>query len=243
MDQNQNPFDLLNNRPETPAQPAQPAQPAKPTAPADDPFAAFDKSESLFGEQPKPATPAQPAQPAAAPNPFMTAQPAQPAKPAATPNPFVTAQPAQPVQPPKPVTPAQPAQPVQPTYYTQSTASGRPINLNQPTGGSYIPPITPDERANTTVPNYVPNVTGFDAEEPMSVGQWLITMLVMLIPCVNIVMIFVWAFGSGNRSRANYFKATLIWAAICIALSVILSIAMAALGVSIMDSIVSSSMY
>ncbi len=228
MDQNQNPFDLLNNRPETPAQPTAPAQPTQPTALADDPFAAFDKSESLFGEQPKPATPA---------------QPAQPAQPAAAPNPFMTAQPAQPVQPPKPVTPAQPAQPVQPTYYTQSTASGRPINLNQPTGGSYIPPITPDERANTTVPNYVPNVTGFDAEEPMSVGQWLITMLVMLIPCVNIVMIFVWAFGSGNRSRANYFKATLIWAAICIALSVILSIAMAALGVSIMDSIVSSSMY
>ena len=201
MDQNQNPFDILNNRPENPAQPAQPA------APADDPFAAFDKSEALFGEQPKPAAPAQPAQPAA--NPFMTAQP-KPAQPAA------------------PVTPAQPM---------QSTAPGRPINLNQPTGGSYIPPITPDERANTTVPNYVPNVANYDAEEPMSVGDWLVTMLIMCIPCVNIVMIFVWAFGSGNRSRANYFKATLIWAAIGIALSVILSIALALLGVSLSDTL------
>ena len=229
MDQNQNPFDILNNRPDTPATPATPAQPA---APADDPFAAFDKSEALFGEQPKPAAPAQPAQPAQpAANPFMTAQPkpaapAQPAQPAA--NPFMTAQPA------APVTPAQPV---------QSTAPGRPINLNQPTGGSYIPPITPDERANTTVPNYVPNVTGFDAEEPMSVGQWLITMLVMLIPCVNIVMIFVWAFGSGNRSRANYFKATLIWVAIGIALSIILSIALAVLGVSLSDTLMNSAMY
>ena len=237
MDQNQNPFDILNNRPETPAQPVQPA------APADDPFAAFDKSEALFGEQPKPAAPAQPAQPAA--NPFMTAQPkpaapAQPAQPAA--NPFMTAhpKPAAPAQPaanpfmtaqPKPAAPVTPAQPM------QSTAPGRPINLNQPTGGSYIPPITPDERANTTVPNYVPNVTGFDAEEPMSVGDWLVTMLIMCIPCVNIVMIFVWAFGSGNRSRANYFKATLIWAAIGIALSVILSIALALLGVSLSDTL------
>ena len=210
MDQNQNPFDILNNRPDTPATPAQPAQPS---APADDPFAAFDKSEALFGEQPKPAAPAQPAQPAA--NPFMTAQP-KPAQPAA------------------PVTPAQPMQP---------TAPGRPINLNQPTGGSYIPPITPDERANTTVPNYVPNVANYDAEEPMSVGDWLVTMLIMCIPCVNIVMIFVWAFGSGNRSRANYFKATLIWVAIGIALSIILSIALAVLGVSLSDTLMNSAMY
>ena len=221
MEQNQNPFDLLTNRP---SNPETPAQPAKPTAPADDPFAAFDKSESLFGDQPKPA---QPAQPAATPNPFMAApvqpaKPAQPAQPAATPNPFTTpapAAPSTPATPSAPVTPAAPAKPIQPTYYTQ------------PTGNSYIPPITPDERANTTVPNYVPNVTGFDAEEPMSVGDWLITMLIMCIPCVNLVMIFVWAFGSGNKSRANYFKATLIWAAILLALYILLIVLFIALGV------------
>ena len=33
-------------------------------------------------------------------------------------------------------------------------------------------------------------------EEPMSMGEWLISLLVMMIPCVNIVMMFVWAFSS-----------------------------------------------
>jgi len=116
--------------------------------------------------------------------------------------------------------------PVQPTYY------------DQPTGGSpYFPPITPNERQNNAVPNYVPNVApSVNAEEPLSVGEWMLTMLVMMIPCVNIIMMFVWAFGSGNKSRSNYFKASLIWAAIGIGLSVLIAIACALLGVSLASS-------
>ncbi len=112
------------------------------------------------------------------------------------------------------------------------------VPVNDYTGNAYIPPITPDERRNTTVPNYVPNIApSYDAEEPMSVGDWMVTMLIMMIPCVNIVMLFVWAFGSGNKSRANYFKATLIWAAIGIGLSILISIACLFLGVSLADTI------
>lgn len=60
-------------------------------------------------------------------------------------------------------------------------------------------------------------------EEPISVGEWLITMLVLAIPCVNLVMLFVWGFGSTEkRTKANYCKAALIWSGIMIALSVIL---------------------
>ena len=48
-------------------------------------------------------------------------------------------------------------------------------------------------------------------DEIVSIKEWLITILIMSIPIVNIVMIFVWAFGSGTKtSKANYFKATLI---------------------------------
>lgn len=54
----------------------------------------------------------------------------------------------------------------------------------------------------------------------MSVGEWLITMLIMIIPIVNIVMLFVWGFGSPDKRR-NYARAYLIWMAISIVLAII----------------------
>ncbi|MFJ7972639.1 hypothetical protein [Psychrobacillus sp. NPDC096389] len=54
----------------------------------------------------------------------------------------------------------------------------------------------------------------------MSVGEWLITMLIMIIPIVNIVMLFIWAFGSPDKRR-NYARASLIWMAISIVLVII----------------------
>lgn len=44
-------------------------------------------------------------------------------------------------------------------------------------------------------------------EEPLSIGQWMLTLLIMAIPCVSFIMLFVWGFGSGNQSRANFCKA------------------------------------
>lgn len=50
-------------------------------------------------------------------------------------------------------------------------------------------------------------------EEPMSVKDWLIVDLLMMIPCVNIILVFVWAFSSTEKkSKSNYFKANLIFA-------------------------------
>ena len=49
-------------------------------------------------------------------------------------------------------------------------------------------------------------------QTPVSVGEWMITMLLMAIPIVNLVLLFVWAFsGNINLSKANWAKATLIW--------------------------------
>ncbi|MCA0756761.1 hypothetical protein KP806_17020 [Paenibacillus sp. N4] len=50
----------------------------------------------------------------------------------------------------------------------------------------------------------------------------MLIMLVMFIPIVNIIMMFVWAFGEGNPSKQNYFKASLIWAAIVLVIYIIL---------------------
>jgi len=57
----------------------------------------------------------------------------------------------------------------------------------------------------------------------MTLGNWIVTMLLMAIPIVNIVLIFIWAFGSNvNPSKKTYFQATLIF----IAIGVILGIAL-----------------
>ena len=56
-------------------------------------------------------------------------------------------------------------------------------------------------------------------KEVMSVGSWLLTLLVLLIPCVGIVMYFVWAFGVGNENRRNFCRAGLIMSLISFALS------------------------
>jgi hypothetical protein len=53
---------------------------------------------------------------------------------------------------------------------------------------------------------------------PMTVKNWLITILVLAIPFVNIIMYFVWAFSdSGNVNRKSYCQATLLFIAIIIA--------------------------
>ena len=80
-----------------------------------------------------------------------------------------------------------------------------------------------------------------DLEEPISMGEWLVTMLLMLIPCVNIVLMFVWAFSSKEKkSKSNYFKAALIFAAIVLVLYIIL---IAIFGVAITSMISSNYAY
>ncbi len=74
-------------------------------------------------------------------------------------------------------------------------------------------------------------------EEPISIGEWLVTMLILMIPCVNIVMLFVWAFGSGTKkSKSNFFKAQLIMALVIIVLWLIIALIAFAAGASMLNS-------
>ena len=54
----------------------------------------------------------------------------------------------------------------------------------------------------------------------MSLGKWLITMLLISIPIVNIVMLCIWGFGE-NDPRKNFSRAYLIWIGIVFVLSMI----------------------
>lgn len=82
---------------------------------------------------------------------------------------------------------------------------------------------------NNTYQNYQPygNIPPYadsrlELEEPVKVGEWVLTFVLMMIPCVNIIMMFVWAFSSTEKkSKSNFFKAYLIFFAISMALMVV----------------------
>lgn len=61
-----------------------------------------------------------------------------------------------------------------------------------------------------------------ELEEPVKISEWVLA-LVMMIPCVNVIMMFVWAFSSTEKkSKSNFFKAYLIFFAISMALVVLI---------------------
>ena len=46
----------------------------------------------------------------------------------------------------------------------------------------------------------------------ISLGDWIITLIVLAIPLVNIIMLFVWGFSSGtNPNKQNFCRAALIF--------------------------------
>lgn len=79
--------------------------------------------------------------------------------------------------------------------------------------------------------NYnVGNNTGYAQEysqeadsSPISLGEWILILLLMSIPCVNIVLCIIWGFGKqGNITKRNFCRAQLIFVAIGIVLSLIM---------------------
>ncbi|MBI1177866.1 hypothetical protein GC207_10570 [bacterium] len=65
----------------------------------------------------------------------------------------------------------------------------------------------------------------------MTVGDWMVTLLILSLPLVNLIMILVWAFSSGgNPNRRNYCLATLLWFVIVAALTITMFILMAVMG-------------
>ena len=74
-----------------------------------------------------------------------------------------------------------------------------------------------DSRPQYTVPPSAPY------REDLSLKDWLIILLLSAIPCVNIIMLLIWAFSANeNPNKSNYAKAQLILMVIGIILSFIL---------------------
>lgn len=113
-------------------------------------------------------------------------------------------QPLQPMQPPQQqmeqsLEQMQPLQP-QPPQPQMEQSQKPPQQIQQP----YTPyqPIYASQNANA----------GVLPEEPISFSDWMITFLLLCIPVINVIVLFLWAFGKhSKKSKENYAKAALVW--------------------------------
>ena len=72
-------------------------------------------------------------------------------------------------------------------------------------------------------------------QSSVTIGDWIITMILMCIPFVNFIMLLVWAFSAGTPvSKANWAKATLIFMLIGFVLVILFSGAIGGLLLSYM---------
>jgi len=70
--------------------------------------------------------------------------------------------------------------------------------------------------------------------KPVSVGDWILTIIVLALPLINIIMLFVWGFGGTTHpSKKSYCQAVLILFAIAIGLSILLGIIAMVFGLAI----------
>lgn len=72
----------------------------------------------------------------------------------------------------------------------------------------------------------------------ISVKEWVINLIIMCIPIVNIVFLFIWGFGQDdiNETKKNWARAGLILIAIGICLTIIFYIILAIWGVAMLSS-------
>ncbi len=66
---------------------------------------------------------------------------------------------------------------------------------------------------------------------PVSLGDWILTIFITMIPLVNVIMLFVWGFSSEtNPSKANWAKASLIWMGIAIVFYILIFVVILGIG-------------
>ena len=81
------------------------------------------------------------------------------------------------------------------------------------------------------------------AAQPVSTAYYFWMMLLFAIPVVGLIVCLVTAFSGDDTSRKNFSRAVLIWILVAIVLSIIVAIAIAAVGGSIMNILFNSYRY
>ena len=118
------------------------------------------------------------------------------------------------------------ASPVESTYtepsYTESAYNEPPYATSEPAQSSY---------SSTYQQSVTPQNYG-GLEEPVSKGEWALCYFLMMIPCVGLIMMFVWAFSkTEKKSKSNFFKVQLIFMGVIFALYLLLAIFALAMGI------------
>lgn len=96
--------------------------------------------------------------------------------------------------------------------------NGTQYNGNQYNGQTQYNQPNYNQNQYQMPPMYQPPI---EDTTPLSVGQWMLTTLVLALPCVGLIMAFVWGFGDGNVNRKNYCRSWLIWYAIAVVIGII----------------------
>lgn len=60
--------------------------------------------------------------------------------------------------------------------------------------------------------------------DEMTLGQWIGTIVLSCIPCVNIIMLIIWAVNAENVNKKRWAQAQLIVTAVLLVLSIILNV-------------------
>lgn len=165
---------------------------------------------------------------------YKTASAAVPEKPQQPQQPAQAQQPQQQPQPQQPQPQPQPQQP-QPQYRTNNTQQIPVVppqtNYQNQQQANYNPGQQP---YNQQYSPYSPNLA-----LPMTVGDFILTFFLLAIPIVNIILVFVWAFGeSVNQNKKNMAKAVLILMVIGVVISIAMGILFATF-FSTLDSVIS----
>lgn len=98
----------------------------------------------------------------------------------------------------------------------------------------YPPYQQPNQPSQPMDPGY--GYSNLPPQDQESLGSWVLVTFIMFIPIVNVIYLLVLAFGSGTTiAKRNFARASLIWMLVGIALSIVLGILFAALGVSLFN--------
>ena len=119
----------------------------------------------------------------------------------------------------------------------------------QPGAAPETPPQTQAQPAAAEHQTYQPRqtytvpVSTPPAVQPVSTAYYFWMMLLFAIPVVGLIVCLVTAFSGDDTSRKNFSRAVLIWILVAIVLSIIVAIAIAAVGGSIMNILFNSYRY
>ena len=93
-------------------------------------------------------------------------------------------------------------------------------------GGNYQQAGGYQQEHSQTVPPYMPQNNQYANDTSgLGIGQWVVTLIRGMIPCVGIILSSVWGFRSaGNENRKNFCRAQLLIIAVLFVLYILVAV-------------------